>query len=148
MIALATVVISRARKWKILCASFYRCGQQVVNERRCIITNEPITPENNSRAHVIPSALGGTLKPWDILCKNGNGLLGETVDLPLIQAFQSVMTLLNGSRDRGENQPVRMTDASGRTYVMKFGEPLELVQRFLGSNHIRRRRRGCMTRCG
>lgn len=98
-----------------------------MNERRCIITNEPITPENNSRAHVIPSALGGRLKPWDILCKNGNGLLGETVDLPLIQAFQSVMTLLNGSRDRGENQPVRMTDASGRTYVMKFGEPLELA---------------------
>jgi hypothetical protein len=99
----------------------------IVNERRCIITDEPITSENNSKAHVIPSALGGRLRPSNILCKDGNGLLGETVDLPLIQAFQSLMTLLNGSRDRRENQSVRMMDASGRTYVMKFGEPLELA---------------------
>jgi hypothetical protein len=98
-----------------------------MNERRCIITNEPITPENNSRAHVIPSALGGRLKPWDLLSKTGNGLLGDKIDLPLIQAFQALMTLLNGSRDRGENQPVRMTDTSGRTYVMEFGEPLKLA---------------------
>ncbi len=43
----------------------------------CIITSEPITRENNSRAHVIPSALGGRLKPWDILSKDGNTLLGD-----------------------------------------------------------------------
>jgi hypothetical protein len=95
---------------------------------RCIITGAPITAESNSRAHVIPSALGGRLKPWDILSKSGNGLLGNAIDLPLIQAFQAVMTLLNASRDRGENQPVRMNDASGRTYVMRFGEPLELAK--------------------
>jgi len=66
------------------------------------------------------------LKPWNILSRNGNGLLGDKIDLPLIQAFQSLMTLLNGSRDRGENQPVRMTDASGHTYVIDFGKPLKL----------------------
>jgi hypothetical protein len=98
-----------------------------MNEPRCIITHEPITSENNSRAHMIPSALGGRLKPWDILSKNGNGLLGEKVDLPLIQAFQALMALLNASRDRGENQPVRMTDGKGRSYAMKFGEPLALA---------------------
>lgn len=95
-------------------------------ERRCIITNEPITPENNSRAHVIPSALGGRLKPLNILSKNGNSQLGDKIDLPLIQAFQALMTLLNGSRDRGQNQPVLMTDEGGRTYIIKFGEPLKL----------------------
>ncbi|MBJ3786409.1 hypothetical protein [Devosia sediminis] len=61
-----------------------------------------------------------------ILSKNGNGLVGDKIDLPLIQAFQSVMTLLNGSRDRGQNQPTRMTDESGSTYVVEFGEPLKM----------------------
>ncbi len=94
---------------------------------KCIITDEEITRENDSKAHVIPSALGGRLKPLGILSKNGNGLLGDKIDLPLIQAFQSLMTLLNGTRDRGENQPVRMTDESGRVYVVDFGEPLKLA---------------------
>lgn len=98
-----------------------------MGEPHCIVTGELITLENNSRAHVIPSALGGRLKPWDILSKNGNGLLGDKIDLPLVQAFQALMTLLNGSRDRGDNQPVRMTDANGRRYVLKFGEPLSLA---------------------
>jgi hypothetical protein len=66
------------------------------------------------------------LKPLDVLSRNGNSLLGDKVDLPLIRAFQGIMTLLSGSRDHGENQPVRMTDASGRIYVMNFGEPLAL----------------------
>ncbi len=94
---------------------------------RCIITDEEITRENDSKAHVIPSALGGRLKPLGILSKNGNSLLGDKLDLPLIQAFQSLMTLLNGSRDRGKNQPMRMSDESGRVYVIEFGEPLTLA---------------------
>ena len=37
------------------------------------------------------------------------------------------MTLLDATRDRGENQPIRMTDTSGRAYVVKFGESLRLA---------------------
>lgn len=95
---------------------------------KCIITDEELTRENDSKAHVIPSALGGRLKPLGILSKDANGLLGDKIDLPLIQAFQSLMTLLDGARDRGQNQPVRMSDASGRTYVVEFGEPLKLAK--------------------
>lgn len=99
-----------------------------MGQPHCIFTGEPITRENNSRAHVIPSALGGRLKPWDILSKDGNTLLGDNIDLPLIEAFQSLMTLLDGSRDRGSNRPVRLTDESGRVVVLNFGEPLKLTQ--------------------
>jgi len=105
-----------------------------MGQARCIITGEVITEENNSRAHVIPSALGGRLKPWDILSKDGNTLLGDNIDLPLIEAFQSLMTLLDGSRDRGTNRPVRMTDESGRVVVIKFGEPLKLAQTAYSEN--------------
>jgi hypothetical protein len=36
------------------------------------------------------------------------------------------MNFLNGSRDRGDNQPTVMTDESGKKYVFRFGKPLEL----------------------
>ena len=95
-----------------------------MRQARCIITGEVINQENSSRAHVIPSALGGRLKPLGILSKQGNTLLGDKVDLPLIEAFQSLMTLLDGSRDRGTNRPFHMTDENGRDVVVEFGEPL------------------------
>jgi hypothetical protein len=96
--------------------------------KHCLITEEPITPENDTKAHVLPSAVGGRLRPRGILSKNGNNLLGDKIDLPLIQAFQSLMNLLNGSRDRGQNRPTPMTDESGKVFIFKFGEPLSLAQ--------------------
>lgn len=47
--------------------------------------------------------------------------------MPLIKAFQSLMTLLNATRDGGKNQPVCMTDADGNTYIVQFGETLKLA---------------------
>ena len=88
--------------------------------KRCLLLDVPITRENNSRAHVIPSALGGRLKPWDILCRDANTRLGDTIDLALIEALHPLMSRLNGSRDPGANQPMTMTDASGTTYVVSF----------------------------
>lgn len=96
--------------------------------KHCIVTGIEITPDNDSKAHVIPSALGGRLKPLGILSSEGNGLLGDKIDLPLIEAFQSLMNRLDGSRDRGDNQPSRMTDESGKAYVFTFGEPLALAK--------------------
>ncbi|MEP2718197.1 HNH endonuclease [Pseudophaeobacter sp.] len=97
-------------------------------EKRCIITGQLITNENDSEAHVIPSALGGRLKPLGILCKDANLKIGDKIDLPLIKAFQAVMSLLNASRDRGNNQPVKMTDNSGDEYSFQFGEPLKATK--------------------
>lgn len=99
-----------------------------VPEKRCIITGDVLTEANDSKAHVIPSALGGRLKPPGILSKDANTILGDKIDLPFIQAFQALMTWLNGSRDRGDNRPTRMTDESGKTYLVKFGKPLELTK--------------------
>ncbi len=96
--------------------------------KTCLITGEPIIGSNDSRAHIIPSALGGRLKPKGLLCSKANGLLNDAVDLALVRAFEPVMSLLDGSRDRGSNPPVRMADASGRTYEVAFGKPLTPTQ--------------------
>jgi hypothetical protein len=97
-----------------------------MNEKRCILTNVVLTQENDSKAHVIPSALGSRLKPLGILSKEANKLLCDKFDFPLIEAFQSLMNLLNASRDRGKNQPTPMTDQSGKTYLFQFGEHLAI----------------------
>ncbi len=91
---------------------------------KCIVTGDDITSNNNSKAHVIPSALGGRLKPKGILSIKGNGILDDKFDFPLIDAFQALMNLLGGSRDSGDNPPTRMTDADGREYAFLFGESL------------------------
>ena len=93
---------------------------------RCILTGVPLTRANNSRAHVIPSALGGRLKPWGILSREANTRLGDTIDLLLIEALSPFMTHLSASRDRGENQPITMEDASGTKYRVAFDEPIAL----------------------
>src|SRR4051812_22937214 len=93
--------------------------------KTCLICGDPITCENDSRAHVIPSALGGRLKPKGLLSAYANGALNDAVDLPLIRAFEPIMSQLDGSRDRGTNPCVRMTNAAGRTYDVGFGKPLK-----------------------
>jgi hypothetical protein len=96
--------------------------------KHCIISDVPLTPGVDSRAHIIPSALGGRLKPRGILAAEANTLLNEKFDLPLTQAFQPLMTLLGASRDRGDNRPVRMDDESGHFYEVRFGEPIQLTR--------------------
>lgn len=85
------------------------------SNRRCIINNEVLTAANDSRAHIIPSALGGRLKPLGVLSRTANTLLGNTVDQLLVDALHPLMAQLDGSRDRGSNPPIEMEDAQGNT---------------------------------
>ncbi len=94
---------------------------------RCLITGDLLTAVNNSRAHIIPSALGGRLKPLDVLSKRANSELGDTVDQLLIDALFPIMTQLDGSRDRGRNQPIDVEDADGRRYRIEFGKAIQLA---------------------
>jgi len=93
----------------------------------CIITGDEITPENDSAAHVIPSALGGRLKPKGFLSALGNQILNDKVDAPLIRSLGPFMTLLGGSRDRGDNAPLIMKSGD-TTYVVSFGGPIQLAR--------------------
>jgi len=97
-------------------------------KKHCILTGVEINADNDSKAHVIPSALGGRLKPTGILSKDANTRIGDLIDLPLTTAFHSIMTLIDGSRDRGKNQPVRMSGSDGRTYVLNFDEPIKATR--------------------
>jgi hypothetical protein len=73
---------------------------------------------------VIPSALGGRLKPSGLLSAEGNALLNRKIDLPLIRALHPLMALLGGSRDSGRNPPTKIVTNGGQEYLLNFGEPL------------------------
>lgn len=87
----------------------------------CAVTDEPITDKNDSRAHIIPSALGGRLKPKGILSKKGNEILNDKIDLPLIESLSQFMIMIGASRDRGENGTIRMKSDDGQHYDVGFG---------------------------
>jgi len=107
-----------------------------LTERRCILLDVPLTAANDSEAHIIPSALGGRLKPRGILSDAANGELNDKFDLPLVSALAPFMALLGGSRDRGENQPIEMTDRAGNKYRVVFGKPLQPAQPEFSKNEI------------
>lgn len=82
-----------------------------------------LAPANDSKAHIIPSALGGRLKSLGILSNAANIELNDKFDNPLVKAFHPLMSLIGGSRDFGENQPVRMTDNSNQQYDLLWNSP-------------------------
>lgn len=92
----------------------------------CILKGIEITPENDSKAHVIPSALGGTLKPRAILCQEANAELNNKFDYLLIRSLHPIMALLGGVPDRGIVQPTKMLDANGKEVLVVFGESITL----------------------
>ncbi|OIQ90429.1 hypothetical protein GALL_276630 [mine drainage metagenome] len=96
--------------------------------KKCILTEVILTEENDSKAHVLPSALGGRFKPKGILSNAANEILNDKFDLPLIRTLHPFMALLGGARDRGENTPTRMTDKYGQSYFVVFGKSLELTE--------------------
>jgi hypothetical protein len=90
-----------------------------VAESRCLVTNVILNSENNSDAHIIPSALGGRLKPRNLLSREGNALLNEKFDAPLVEAYRPLMAVVDGSRDSGETPGVRVRNESNQTMILK-----------------------------
>ena len=72
-------------------------------DKRCILNGSILNKLNNSKAHIIPSAIGGRLKPKNILSKEANEELNYKFDKNLCKAFSEIMSLVNGSRDSGQN---------------------------------------------
>jgi hypothetical protein len=82
----------------------------------------PLTPENDSDAHMIPKALGGRLAPGRILCRDCNTEFNDVADLPLIEAFGAWPTLLDIPR-QGSNPPKTIETRDGhRVRVEKDGK--------------------------
>lgn len=109
---------------------------------KCILTGVELSQKDDSKAHIIPSALGGTIKPKGILSKSANTILNEKFDVPLIKTLSVFMALLGAAPDRGKkSQPAKMKDGSGNEYYVNYGENLKptkpkLLRRYLSKTKV------------
>lgn len=95
---------------------------------KCILKGIEITAQNDSLAHIIPSALGGRLKPKGILCQLANTEMGQKFDNEFIECYRPFMTLVGGSKDKsGELSPVLATAKDGTKFKI-FENKLEATQ--------------------
>lgn len=85
--------------------------------KKCILKGVDLVAENDSLAHVIPSALGGRLRAAGILCEEANTELNEKCDSHLIEAFRSFMLLIGGSKDKSsKTAPIFAVSDSGERF--------------------------------
>lgn len=97
-----------------------------MTDKRCILKNVEITESNDSRAHVLPMALGWRYAPKGVLCRTANTLIADKIDLPLVDGFLPLAAQLGIARQKGETPPIRVTDDSGAELIFEFGEPFKL----------------------
>ena len=64
--------------------------------------------------HIIPQAIGGRLKAA-LLCKRCNSTTGRQIDAALADQLRPFATILDVRRERGENQPFRVTQVETGT---------------------------------
>lgn len=73
-------------------------------ENICALDGAELTStgdHKDSQAHILPSALGGRLKPYGILCSTCNTHLAKYVDKPIIDCFPAdALKILEVSKDR------------------------------------------------
>jgi hypothetical protein len=55
-------------------------GLDLIIMQFCYYCNTCLSLENSSEEHVIPNSIGGRLRNKDLLCKNCNSVLGQTID--------------------------------------------------------------------
>jgi hypothetical protein len=97
------------------------------NSRHCLITGVKLTAENDSIAHIIPSALGGRLKWRQLISNDANNMLNEKFDLPLIKAYQNIMVAVGGNREGGKSTRIVVKDDRGEVFHFEFGHALQPV---------------------
>lgn len=120
--------------------SYLDCNGGICWMGRCILTGVELTEENDSIAHIIPSALGGRLKTKGILCREANNIMDRKADSRLIESFQFYMILLGGSRDRHRAfSSIRATNSKEQSFLLGTDmiKPLSHVYEVMtdGSEH-------------
>ena len=72
--------------------------------KKCYLCGTHLVKENMHKEHVIQNAIGGTLKPDDILCISCGTDLGKEIDAPFNEMFKSISSRLDIKTDRPINK--------------------------------------------
>lgn len=91
--------------------------------KKCVICGRILDKENKSMEHIIPNAIGGTLKSDKIYCKECNQQYGANLDKKFIQIFAPIIDNLNIHKDRktkGTSYTGILIDSNGNSYTATF----------------------------
>ncbi len=88
------------------------------NKPHCALCETPLDDDNSSREHVIPNAIGGRKSVRNFICKQCNDKTGAAWDKELVAQLQSLCTMLNIQRARGENQPTPVETVKGEKLLL------------------------------
>lgn len=91
--------------------------------KRCVICDEPLTSQNESKEHIIHNALGGSLENNGIYCKPCNELYGSDQDKSFTQIFAPIVDGIDIHKSRktkGTPYTGVMYDKDGNLYTATY----------------------------
>ena len=95
---------------------------------KCWLCSVAITPENDSREHIIPQALGGRKTVNGFICKRCNNETGAEWDSDLMKFLELISIFVNPSREDGKRTPaISASGDDGLEYLihpLSDGRPL------------------------
>lgn len=94
-------------------------NRSACTDSRCALCGILILEENASREHVFPNAIGGRKKIRNFLCSACNSRTGHEWDNELVEQLRPLCTMLNVSREHGENRPFNVETVGGRELTLK-----------------------------
>ena len=110
---------------------------------RCALCGTSLTGKNATREHVFPNAIGGRKKVSNFLCIACNSTTGNEWDSELVRQFRPLCTMLNVSRERGENRRFDVETVGGKKLTLKpdgsmtIAEPLFESQELDGNTAVK-----------
>ncbi|MEJ7678956.1 MAG: HNH endonuclease [Segetibacter sp.] len=81
----------------------------------CYISGEVLTDNNSSEEHIIPNALGGHLKSYNLVSEQINNTLFAKIDALLSKSIE-FSQLIKFKRDRGEQPQITGVNSEGIRY--------------------------------
>jgi hypothetical protein len=85
-----------------------------LTEFHCALCDVLLTPENNSREHLLPNGIGGQKTVKNVFCKACNSRTGSAWDADLTKQLNLFNLLFAIKRDRGNVQAQDFTTVSGQ----------------------------------
>jgi hypothetical protein len=87
----------------------------------CVVCNEPITEDNDSKEHVITEAIGGRLQTKGFICRECNNKAGRTWDAKLASQLHPLSLMFDILRQRGSTPSLPIVTTAGEKLTIMPG---------------------------
>lgn len=84
-----------------------------MNNKNCTLCNIELTPENDSKEHIIPNSIGGFKTIKGFICRDCNSQTGDEWDNELAKQFNLFNNWFNIKKDRGFVPPENIKSIDG-----------------------------------